>query len=94
MRANQDRLKLPVGVGVSRSFDQWELSADLELGYKFDENQDIPALGVDQEAESEWSTRFAIAGRLRFANDDFDEKGGARSASEEVSRTTLSIILE
>ena len=49
INVNQDRLKLPVGVEVSRSFDQWELSADLELGYKFDENQDIPALGVDQD---------------------------------------------
>ena len=103
INVNQDRLKLPVGLEVSRSFGQWELSADLELGYKFDENQDIPALGVDQDAESEWSTRFAIGGRyhfpsnffieakVSFANDDFDEKGGARSASEEVARTTLSV---
>ena len=102
INVNQDRLKLPVGVEVSRSFDQWEFSADLELGYKFDENQDIPALGVDQDAESEWSTRFAVAGRYQlpnnffieakysFAGDDFDEKNGGREASEEVSRTTLS----
>lgn len=102
INVNQDRLKLPVGVEVSRSFDQWEFSADLELGYKFDENQDIPALGVDQDAESEWSTRFAVAGRYQlpnnffieakysFARDDFDEKNGGREASEEVSRTTLS----
>ena len=36
-------------------------------------------------------SNFFIEAKVSFANDDFDEKGGARSASEEVSRTTLSV---
>ena len=99
---SQDRLKLPVGAEISRTIEQWELSVDLEPGYAFDENQETPALGVDQDADSDWSTRFAVAGRDQFPNnffieakygfvtDDFDEKNGGLEALEEVSRTRLS----
>ena len=73
------------------------------MGYKFDESQKIPALGVDQDAESEWTLGVEVFARHTFPNDvfiqaeasyvenDFEESGGSRSATEETSAFTVSI---
>jgi hypothetical protein len=100
---DQDRTKIPLGTEVIFSRGTIEFGADLQLGYKFEENQKIPALSVDQDAASDWTLGVEFFVRHTFPNDifvqaevnyfedDFDESGGGRSATEETSTLTLSI---
>lgn len=103
VEVDQDRTKIPLGTEVIFSRGTIEFGADLQLGYKFEENQKIPALSVDQDAASDWTLGVEFFVRHTFPNDifvqaevnyfedDFDESGGGRSATEETSTLTLSI---
>lgn len=103
VEVDQERTKIPLGVEFTFSAASIEFGADLQVGYKFDESQKIPALGVDQDAESEWTLGVEVFARHTFPNDvfiqaeasyvenDFEESGGSRSATEETSAFTVSI---
>ena len=80
-----------------------ETMLKFQMGYKLDENQDIAVLGVDQDSDSEWAPGVELYARHTFPNriflqaewnyveDDFEESGGSRSATEETSTWTFSI---
>jgi hypothetical protein len=103
VKVDQERTKIPVGAEISLTLGRNEFGVDLQMGYKSDENQDIAVLGVDQDADSEWSPGVELYARHTFPNrvflqaewsyveDDFDESGGNRSANEETSTLTFSM---
>ena len=103
IEVDQKRTKIPLGANFSITFGKNEIGLDLQTGYKSDESQDISVLGIDQDADGEWSPRVEVYARHTFANrlfleaeysyveDDFDQSGGNRSASEETSAFMFSI---
>ncbi|MAV49514.1 MAG: hypothetical protein CME93_00990 [Hyphomonadaceae bacterium] len=103
VEVDQDRRKIPLGAEVSFAAGANEFGIDIQLGYKFDESQKIAALAVDQDAKNDWTPAVEIFARHTFSNnvflqaeasyveDDFEESGGPRSATEETSTLTFSI---
>ena len=103
VEVDQDRSKIPLGAEISLTTGANEIGIDVQLGYKFDESQKIAALAVDQDAKNDWTPAIEIFARHTFSNDvflqaearyvedDFEESGGSRSATEETSTLTFSI---
>ena len=103
VKVDQERTKIPVGAEISLTLGRNEFGVDFQMGYKLDENQDIAVLGVDQDSDSEWAPGVELYARHAFPNriflqaewnyveDDFEESGGGRSATEETSTWTFSI---
>ena len=103
VKVDQERTKIPVGAEISLTQGRNEFGVDFQMGYKLDENQDIAALGVDQDSDSEWApggelyarhtfpSRVFLQAECNYVEDDFEESGGGRSATEETSTWTFSI---